>query len=421
MPLSFATLNRTVRQAWSEAAAEPQCKALHVEAAARPPHPCVKRQATLSIVLTGLLATAALLTAAPAQAQQQAPETLTGTLAKVRGTGAIALGYRESSVPFSFLNTRKEPIGYSIELCRELVTAIEDAVNKSLVIQWVPVTSETRIDAVESGAVDLECGSTTNNPERQKRVSFSPTMFVAGTKVLVKKNVPIKSFRDLAGKRVAVTAGTTNEKTLRDLSQKLKLSINLLPARDHADAFGLVKSGQADAFATDDVLLHGLIAHDAAKAEYEIVRDYLSYEPYGIMYRRGDAQLGKLVNDTFRVMAEDGEIQRQYKRWFLRKLPSGESLNLPMNARLESIIQTMGGKGADSKVSTTPAPARSADVASHPKLHPTRSRRPRDAGELAAAKLQHPCHGPPAQPPDQHHQPRAAPQRRCRPVFKAAP
>ncbi|SDI94182.1 amino acid ABC transporter substrate-binding protein [Variovorax sp. OV700] len=304
----------------------------------------MKPKATLSVFLAGLLAAATLVSAVPALAQPQAPETLTGTLAKVRETGAITIGYRESSVPFSFLNARKEPIGYSIEICRALVTAIEDAVNKSLTIKWAPVTSDSRIEAVESGAVDLECGSTTNNIERQKRVSFSPTIFVSGTKVLVKKGSPIKSFRNLAGKRVAVTAGTTNEKTLRELSQKFKLGINLLVARDHADSFGLVKSGQADAFATDDVLLYGLIARDAAKAEYEVVGDYLSYDPYGIMYRKGDAQLRKVINDSFQVLAEDGEIERQYKRWFLRKLPTGESINLPMSAQLEAIIQTMAVK-----------------------------------------------------------------------------
>ena len=299
----------------------------------------MKPKATLSVFLAGLLTAAALATG-PAHAQEQ----LTGTLAKARESGAITIGYRESSVPFSYLNARKEPIGYSIELCRALVTAIEGTVNKSLAIKWVPVTSDSRIDAVASGKIDLECGSTTNNLERQKRVSFSPTMFVSGTKVLVKKGAPIKSFRDLAGKKVAVTAGTTNEKTLRELSEKFKLGINLQVARDHAESFGLVKSGQADAFATDDVLLYGLIAQDAAKADYEVVGDFLSYDPYGIMYRKGDAQLAKVVNDTFQVLAEDGEIERQYKRWFLRKLPSGESINLPMSAQLETIIQTMSVK-----------------------------------------------------------------------------
>jgi ABC-type amino acid transport substrate-binding protein len=282
---------------------------------------------------------AALLLAVCAQAQE-----LTGTLAKARSTGAITIGYRESSVPFSFLNARKEPIGYSIELCRSLVSAIEDAVNRSLAIKWIPVTSDSRIDAVASGKVDLECGSTTSNLERQKRVAFSPTMFVSGTKVLVKKGSPIRSFRDLAGKKVAVTAGTTNEKTLRELSEKFKLGIDLRVTPDHAESFGLVKSGQADAFATDDVLLYGLIAQDAAKADYEVVGDFLSYDPYGIMYRKDDAQLNKVVVDTFQVLAEDGEIERQYKRWFLRKLPTGESINLPMSAQLETIIQTMSVK-----------------------------------------------------------------------------
>ncbi|RST54698.1 amino acid ABC transporter substrate-binding protein [Variovorax sp. DXTD-1] len=303
----------------------------------------MKPRPTLPVFIARLLAAATLAIGAPAQAQE-APPTLTGTLAKVRESGAVAIGYRESSVPFSFLNARQEPVGYSIELCRELVTAIEEAVNKSLAIKWVPVTSDSRMDAVERGTVDLECGSTTSNLERQKRVSFSPTIFVSGTKVLVKKGSPIKSFRDLAGKRVAVTAGTTNEKTLRELSQKFRLGIDLLVARDHADSFGLVKSGQADAFATDDVLLYGLIAREAAKAQYEVVGDYLSYDPYGIMYRKGDAQLAKVINDPFQVLAQDGEIERQYKRWFLRKLPTGESIDLPMSAQLQAIIQTMAVK-----------------------------------------------------------------------------
>jgi len=303
----------------------------------------MKRIGTLPSAFAALLAAVVLAAALPA-ASARAQEQLTGTLAKARESGTIAIGYRESSVPFSYLNARGEPIGYSIELCRALVTAIEDAVNRSLTIKWVPVTSDSRIDAVVNGQVDLECGSTTNNLERQKRVSFSPTMFVSGTKVLVKKGSPIKSFRDLANRKVAVTAGTTNERTLRDLSQKFKLNIDLQVARDHAESFGLVKSGQADAFATDDVLLYGLIAKDAAKADYEVVGDFLSYDPYGIMYRKGDAQLNKVVVDTFQVLAEDGEIERQYKRWFLRKLPSGESINLPMSAQLETIIQTMSVK-----------------------------------------------------------------------------
>ncbi len=273
-----------------------------------------------------------------------APAALTGTLSKVRETGTIALGYRESSVPFSWLNARKEPIGYSIELCKALVSAIGDAVNRTLIIQWVPVTPENRIDAVVSGRVDLECGSTTSNVERQKRVAFSPIIFVAGTKVMVKKGSPIGSFRDLAGRRVAVTAGTTNEKALRDLDRKFRLGMQLQVVPDHAQGFAQVANGQADAFATDDVLLYGLIAeHSGERGEYRVVGDYLSYDPYGIMFRKDDPQLAQVVRDTFQELAADGEIDRQYKRWFLRRLPSGTSLNLPMSAQLATIIQTMAG------------------------------------------------------------------------------
>jgi len=275
------------------------------------------------------------------------PTNLTGTLAKVRKAGAVTIGYRESSIPFSYLSARKEPIGYSIELCKQLVDAMGDAVQKTLAIKWVPVTPATRVDAVVNGQVDLECGSTTSNLERQKRVAFSPTMFVAGTKLLVKKGSPIKTFRDLAGKTVAVTRGTTNEKTMRDLSERFKLGLKLLVSADHAESFALVKAGKADAFATDDVLLYGFIAEDKGaqgRSDYQVVGDFLSYDPYGVMYRKDDPQMAKVVNDTFQELAQDGEIERQYKRWFLRRLPSGTSLDLPMSPQLETILQTMAVK-----------------------------------------------------------------------------
>ncbi len=273
------------------------------------------------------------------------PAALAGTLAKVRDAGAVTIGYRESSIPFSFMSPRNEPIGYSIELCKALVEAMSDAVHKTLAIRWVPVTSESRLEAVASGRVDLECGSTTNNLERQKRVAFSPTIFVSGTKLLVRKDSPIKSFRDLGGRAVAVTSGTTNEKTMRDIAARFRIPMKLVASRDHAESFALVKSGKAEAFATDDVLLYGLIAQDRGAdngpANYEVIGDFLSYDPYGVMYRRDDPEMTRVVNDTFHELAEDGEIERQYKRWFLRKLPSGAALNLPMSQELETIIQTM--------------------------------------------------------------------------------
>ncbi|HZT54906.1 MAG TPA: amino acid ABC transporter substrate-binding protein [Burkholderiaceae bacterium] len=292
----------------------------------------------LRLAAAGLLAFSALQAGAQSAV---APTQLTGTLAKVRETGSITIGHRESSIPFSYLSARGEPIGYSVDLCKLLVDAISEEVGREVAIKWKPVTSESRIPAVVSGQVDLECGSTTSNLERQKLVSFSPTMFVSGTKLMVKKGSPIKSFRDLAGKRVVVTAGTTNEKTMRELAVKFKIDMILSVAADHAASFAQLQAGQVDAFATDDVLLYGLLAQNKAQADYAVVGDFLSYDPYGIMYRKGDAQLARLVNDTFHALAEDREIERRYNRWFVRKLPSGVSLDLPMSAQLETIIQTM--------------------------------------------------------------------------------
>jgi len=310
-----------------------------------------------ALTRTMRLAAGALLLAAvglPGHAQDATPSTvapapaeLSGTLAKVRASGSITLGFRESSVPFSFLSPRKEPVGYSVELCKALVSSIEDAINRSLAIRWVPVTAASRIDAVESGQVDLECGSTTSNLERQKRVAFSPTIFVSGTRLMVKKGSPVRSFRDLAGRKVAVTAGTTNEKALRDLDARFKLGMAIIVSPEHSQSFDLVANGQADAFATDDVLLSGLIAQRGAKADFTVLGDELSYDPYGIMFRKNDPQLAKVVKDAFQILAEDGEMERQYRRWFLRKLPNGESIDLPMSAQLASIIEAMAVKPAE--------------------------------------------------------------------------
>jgi ABC-type amino acid transport substrate-binding protein len=282
-----------------------------------------------------------LLSAATQVAAQSDPAELTGTLAKVRASGTITIGHRESSIPFSYLSARGEPIGYSIDLCKLLVDAISEEVGRTIVIKWQPVTPESRIAAVTSGQVDLECGSTTSNLERQKLVSFSPTIFVSGTKLLVKKGSPIRSFRDLAGKKVAVTAGTTNEKTLRELAAKFKVDMVLTVASDHAASFALLTDGAVDAFATDDVLLYGLLAQNKVQGEYLVVGDFLSYDPYGVMFRKGDAQLAALVQDTFRQLAEDHEIERRYTRWFLKRLPSGVSLDLPMSPQLETIVQVL--------------------------------------------------------------------------------
>jgi ABC-type amino acid transport substrate-binding protein len=291
-----------------------------------------------------LLAACLALVAGAACAQAEAPVELTGTLAKARASGAITIAHRASSIPFSYLSARGEPIGYSIELCRKLVEAIEETVGRELEIKWLPVTSESRIEAIVFGRADLECGSTTDNIERKKQVGFSPTIFVSGTKLMVKEGSPIKSFRDLPGKTVVVTAGTTNEQTMRDLAKKFQLDFRLQVSRDHAESFAMVVDGKADAFATDDVLLYGLIAQNGARGKYVVTGEFLSYDPYGIMYRKGDAQLARVINEAFRELAEDGEVERQYKRWFLKRLPSGASIDLPMSPQLETLIRVMAAK-----------------------------------------------------------------------------
>lgn len=282
---------------------------------------------------TGLLA---ILLSATAQAQA-----LTGTLKKAFETGAVTIGYREASIPFSYVSARGEPMGYTIDICRAVVDAIGVEVDRELQIKWLPVTSDSRIQAVVDGQVDLECGSTTNNLERQKQVAFSPTFFVSGTKLMVKKGSPVRSFRDLAGKRVVVATGTTGEKTIHALSDKFKLNLTVLASRDYAESFAQLAGDKADAFATDDVLLYGLLAQNKAQADYAVVGEFLSYDPYGIMYRKGDAPLAALLTKTFGTLSEDGDLDRLYTRWFLRRLPSGHSINLPMSPQLSSIFQMM--------------------------------------------------------------------------------
>src|SRR4051812_4454866 len=286
-----------------------------------------------------------LLGATTALAQtEDTPVELTGTLAKVRAAGALTIAYRESSVPFSYLSARGEPIGYSIELCRKLGEAIGEALGREIAFKWLAVTSETRIEAITSGKADVECGSTTNNLERQKLVAFSPVIFVAGTKLLVKRGSRVRSYRDLAGKTVVVTAGTTNENAMQEIARRFKLDFRLVTSKDHAQSYARLEASKADAFATDDVLLYGLLAQHKAQKQYQVVGEFLSYDPYGIMFRKGDAQLAELVKRAFHDLAEDGEIERQYTRWFLQRLPSGASLDLPMSPQLETLVRAMATK-----------------------------------------------------------------------------
>ncbi len=272
----------------------------------------------------------------------QPPLLLSGTLLEARETGAVTLAYRDASIPFSYLSARGEPIGYSIDLCRLVVDAMAEALNRAtLEVRWLEVTPETRIDAIASGRADLECGSTTANLERAKQVAFSPTIFVSGTKLLVPRGSPIRSFRDLGRKKVAVTAGTTNERALRDLKARFGLDFALVAAADHDAGFALLTAGKVDAFATDEVLLYGLLAQSHLRKSYVVTGEFLSYDPYALMYRRDDPQMARLVRATFKALAADGELERRYKRWFLRRLPSGESLDLPMSPQLATIFEAI--------------------------------------------------------------------------------
>jgi len=270
-------------------------------------------------------------------------EELTGTLKKVHDTGTVVIGYRESSIPFSYLNSRGEPIGYSIDLGRAIVDGISNELDgQTLKIRFVPVTPESRISAVVNGEIDLECGSTTNNAQRQKQVAFSPVMFVAGTKLLVKRDSNIQSFHDLNGKTVVVTAGTTNEEAMHRLSDKFSISMHLITGIDHEESYEQLATGKADALAGDDVLLYGLIAKNRTSQNFMVIGEFLSYDPYGIMFRKDDPQLAKVMQRVFQEMAQSRDLEYTYKRWFLSKLPSGETLNLPMSAQLQEIFRALG-------------------------------------------------------------------------------
>ena len=268
---------------------------------------------------------------------------LTGTLKKIKDSKTVTLGYRESSIPFSYLNRPGDPIGYSIDLCN----AVVDETSKEIggletAVKYKKVTAETRIPAVRSREIDLECGSTTANFERKKEVAFSPIFFVAGTKLLVPRSSDITSYRDLRGKTVVVTAGTTNEAAVRAISEKQKLGVKFIIGKDHAESFAMLREGKADAFATDDVLLYGLVATTKSGAQYHVVGEYLSYDPYGLMYHKDDPDFAAVVDRAFSRLAQSRELVQLYNKWFQQRLPTGESLDLPMSPQLEEIFRVEG-------------------------------------------------------------------------------
>jgi glutamate/aspartate transport system substrate-binding protein len=282
-------------------------------------------------------------TGGAAQEQEQSALQLTGTLRKVERSGVVTIGYRDASFPLSYVDAKGQPIGYSIDICRAIIEEIAREIdNPRIKTEFASVTPETRIPAVVSGKVDLECGSTTNTVERQKEVAFSPLIFVAGTKLMVKRTSGIRSYKDLKSKVVVVTAGTTNEQVMKRLNQQFNVGMNIVAARDHEESYSLVANGNAAAFATDDILLYGLIARHRAQRELIVVGDLLSYDPYGIMFRKNDPQLNEAVLRTFRQLAESRDILEIYHRWFIRQTPTGERLNLPMSPQLEESFRVLG-------------------------------------------------------------------------------
>jgi len=294
-------------------------------------------------------AAAALFLAAAAMAQDKAPAAkdkaaapaATGakggnpdridTLKRIRDTGTLLLGVRESSVPFSFLDAQGQPQGYSVDLCLRVADAIKaDLKLPRLDVKYVPVTSANRIAYVRDGKVDLECGSTTNMRDRQKEVAFAYTTFVAGIKMLAKKSSNINGIEDLRGKPVVVTKGTTSEKMIHQLDEERVLKLTIIESPDHNQSFKAVQDGKAVAFPMDDVLLYGLISKSGKPDDYAVVGKYLSVEPYGIMLRRDEPQFERLVDKTLGDLFASGEARRLYAKWFATR-----ELTVPMNQYLK--------------------------------------------------------------------------------------
>jgi glutamate/aspartate transport system substrate-binding protein len=289
----------------------------------------------------GLLLAVCMLTTA-AGAQTGGSEGLSPTLATIKNTHVVRLGYRESSPPFSFLDQANRPIGYSLELCEAVVDEIGVEVDDAnLKIEYVKVTSDDRIPAVVQNKIDLECGSTTANAERGKLVAFSPLMFVAGTKLMVPKASTISVPKDLQGKTVVVTKGTTNEQAMHAVDKKFALGLNIVTAADHEQSYQMLVDQKVDAFATDDILLYGLIARHKSQDKFKVTGDYLSYDPYGIMFRKGEPQLSAVVERTFRKLASNHDLIPLYQKWFVARLPTGEKLDVAISPQLEEAFKVL--------------------------------------------------------------------------------
>jgi glutamate/aspartate transport system substrate-binding protein len=272
-----------------------------------------------------------------------------GALARIKQSGVISLGHRESSIPFSYYDNEQHVIGYSHELMLLAVDAVKkDLGLPALQIKLTPITSQNRIPLIQNGTIDLECGSTTNNLERQKQVSFSTTLFVIGTRLLVKKGSGIKDFPDLAGKTVVTTAGTTSERLLRKMNEEKKMGMNVISAKDHGESFLTLESGRAVAFMMDDALLAGEVAKARKPDDWEIVGTPQSREAYGCMLPKGDAAFKRVVDGAIAKAMTSGEAEKLFHKWFQSPIPpKGLNLNLPLSDDMKALFKSPNDKALD--------------------------------------------------------------------------
>jgi glutamate/aspartate transport system substrate-binding protein len=257
------------------------------------------------------------------------------TLSSIRERGEFLLGHRESSSPFSYINEKGEAVGYSVDICLKLFEQIKLELKRpDLKVKYVPLKPADRIAAVKSGRVDVECGSTTNTVERQKDVAFSYTTFMAGARLLGKKSAGLKDLTDLRGKRVVVTEKTTTEKVIGQVNAERNLDLKIVTAKDHAEGFARMESGDAVAVANDDALLFGLVSKSKDPSAFDFVGKYVSVEPYGIMYRKDDPAFSKLIDVALSNLFASGQVRTIYAKWF----ESGV-FKLPMNQYMKENIK----------------------------------------------------------------------------------
>jgi glutamate/aspartate transport system substrate-binding protein len=265
-------------------------------------------------------------------------EELTGTLKKVKETGTITIGYRDSSIPFSYLDDNQKPVGFAIDICYKIVEAVKKELKlDKLTVELNPVTSSTRIPLLANGTIDLECGSTTNNPDRLKQVAFANTHFLTATRFVSKKSSKLGSIEDLKGKSVASTSGTTNIKQLTEANAARNLGINIIPAKEHAESFLMVETDRAVAAVLDDILLASFVAGSKDPDAYVISTDAFSKpEPYGIMLRKDDPAFKRVADEATAALYQSADGQKLYDKWFTQKIPpKGLNLNVPIGAELK--------------------------------------------------------------------------------------